>query len=293
MKVHLSIDNVGLPRKPQGKEIAVAKKRASERWQEMEIGKAADLIGNRGHAVVPGHMMGGLKAENCIAMQVFMLDFDDGVSFRDIKCRCEEIGMPISFAYHTYSSSEKKERFRVAFVHELLIEDMFIVKVAINILYNIFPECDHACSNPDRMFLGGIGVTYCNESARFALVQLILPFLNALDKNKNSSRNIQDFCRKNKILQYNRRPAMGNASFYHEFSKSDGNMDSVIIHNIGEAEFPPFCVVEGVKMAGKPNLDIITFKKFETEGTEPFNAAGIHFGNSTGLNGLEDMTLRS
>lgn len=31
MKVHLSIDNVGLPEKPPGKEIAAAKKRASER----------------------------------------------------------------------------------------------------------------------------------------------------------------------------------------------------------------------------------------------------------------------
>lgn len=170
MKVHLSIDNVGLPRKPQGKEIAAAKKRASERWQEIEISEAADLIGNRGHAVVPGHMMGGLKAENCIAMQVFMLDFDDGVSFRDVKCRCEEIGIPISFAYHTYSSKKEKEKFRVVFVHEFLIEDMFIVKVAIHMLHSIFPKCDHACSNPGRAFLGGIGVIYCNESAHFSLV---------------------------------------------------------------------------------------------------------------------------
>ena len=247
MKVHLSIDNVGLPKKPPGKEIAAAKKRASERWQEIEISEAADLIGNRGHAVVPGHMMGGLKAENCIAMQVFMLDFDDGVSFREIKCRCEEIGIPISFAYHTYSSKKEKERFRVVFVHEFLIEDMFIVKVAINMLYSIFPKCDHACSNPDRAFLGGTGVIYCNESAHFALVQLLLPFLDALDKNKNFSRNIQDFCRKNKILQYNGRPAMGNDSFYHEFSKKDGNKDSVIIHNIEKTGFPSFYIVEGVR----------------------------------------------
>ena len=44
-------------------------------------------------------------------------------------------------------------------------------------------------------------------------------------------------------------------------------------------------------MAGKPELDIITFKKFEVDGSENSNSAGIHFGNSTGLNGLEGCDI--
>ena len=44
-------------------------------------------------------------------------------------------------------------------------------------------------------------------------------------------------------------------------------------------------------MAGDPELDIITFKRFEQETAEGLNAAGIHFGNSTGLNGLEGCDL--
>ncbi len=124
MKVFLSIDNIGLAEKPQENQIVKAKKRAVGGWQEIEIKEAADLIGNKGHAAVPGHMAGGLKAENCRAMQVFMLDFDDGISFMDIRSRCEETGIPISFAYHTYSSDENRERFRVVFVHEFLIEHM-------------------------------------------------------------------------------------------------------------------------------------------------------------------------
>ncbi len=52
-----------------------------------------------------------------------MLDFDNGISFEEIRGQCEKIGLPISFAYHTFSSSEEKEKFRVVFVHDTLIED--------------------------------------------------------------------------------------------------------------------------------------------------------------------------
>lgn len=244
MKVYLSIDRIGLSQKPQGYQLVEAKKRASANWLEMELKEAADRIGNGGYAAVPGYMVGGLKAENCRAMQIFMLDFDAGIRFVDIKRRCEKTGIPISFAYHTYSSSEKKERFRVAFVHECLINDIFIIKVVLQMLYSIFQECDRSCSNPDRMFLGGKELIYLNETAHFALMQIHIPFLRSLDGNKNFSRNVESFCRKNKIAVYNGRPAMGDASCLSGFEENDGKKDSVIIHSIKESAFPSFCILE-------------------------------------------------
>ncbi|MCC8082254.1 MAG: hypothetical protein LIO80_09675, partial [Lachnospiraceae bacterium] len=121
---------------------------------EIEVRELAELVGNSGHAIVPGHMVGGMKSENCTEMELFALDFDDGASFEEVKCKCNQIGLPITFAYHTYSSSETAERFRVVFVHECLIRDLFVIRVGLGMLYKIFPDCDRACKNPDRLFLG-------------------------------------------------------------------------------------------------------------------------------------------
>lgn len=249
MEVYLSIDEFGQNQKPQnGYEISKAKKRASNNWQKIEIRKAAELIGNKGHAAVPGYMEGGLKAENCKAMQVFMMDFDDGISFREIKSRCDEMRLPIAFAYHTFSSSAHKEKFRIAFVHESLIDDPYIIRIAIYMLIRIFPECDSACCNPDRMFFGGKGLIWLDEDAHFALVQLIPPFYNALDTNKNFSRNIDSFAKKFRIAQYNNRLAMGDSSFFKDFEEYDGNKDFLIIHKIGQSDFPSYCVIEGKRL---------------------------------------------
>lgn len=197
MKVYLSMDKIGQSPKLQGYQMAEKKKRASDNWHEIEVREAADLIGNKGYAAIPGHMVGGLRASNCTGMQVFMLDFDDGIRFTDVKRKCEDMGFPILFAYHTFSSSEKKERFRVVFVYERLIEETFIIKVMLKMLYSIFQGCDTACSNLDRMFLGGKELIYLDESAHLSLMQIQKQFLSSIDKNNNFRRNIESFCKKN------------------------------------------------------------------------------------------------
>lgn len=249
MDVYLSIDDIGQTGKPQNKfEIIEIRKRTVRKWQKIDIGEAARLVGAKGHTVIPGRLEDGMRACNCTAMQIFMLDFDDGVRFAEIAERCEEIGIAITFAYHTFSSTEKKEKFRIAFVHESLIEDPYIIKLTLCMLMLIFPECDRACSNLDRMFYGGKKLICLDESAHFALVQLILPFYRAIDYNKNFNRNLESFARKHKIFIYNKRLAMGDASFYQDFveeMKNDGNRVPVNIHIIGESAFPSFCIVEG------------------------------------------------
>ncbi|MCD8098627.1 MAG: site-specific integrase [Lachnospiraceae bacterium] len=123
MKVRVSIDNVSYERKPEKQEIVGAKRRACDNWQEMELETIADLVGNQGHAFIPAHLVGGIKAENCIGMQLFALDFDGGVSFEQIRGKCDGLGLPIAFAYHTFSSTQEYEKFRIVFVHETLIKD--------------------------------------------------------------------------------------------------------------------------------------------------------------------------
>lgn len=242
MRVYASLDQKGYTEKPE-KEYASIRIREKV-WQEFEVSELADKIGNQGYTVVPAHLVGGRKSENCVAMQLFMLDFDDGISFEAIKRKCDDLGLYISFAYHTFSSSREKEKFRIAFVHEGLVEDLFVIKVMMAMLYRIFPEADQNCKNPDRMFLGGKELIYLDNSARFALVQLLLPCLDTFNAGDNFKRNVENFCRKEKIMLFNSRPLMGDMKDLQEYQKNDGFMDSVIIHRIGGSEKPSFFVAE-------------------------------------------------
>ncbi len=72
-----------------------------------------------------------------------------------------------------------------------------------------------------------------------------------------------------------------------------GRIEQYTYHSLGRKDLSEkeqvFSIAE--ETAGSPGLDIITFKKFEEDRGRNFNSAGIHFGNSTGLNGLEGCDL--
>lgn len=244
MRVYVSLDNVSYDRKPSEKEIPKIKKRVSERWQEIELLELANQVGNHGRAIVPGRMEGGISASNCTAMQLLVLDFDHGYTFDEIKARCDKMRLPIAFAYHTFSSSDKEERFRVVFVLEQLINDPYIIKVVIAMLYKVFPQCDGSCKNLDRMFFGGKELIYSDETARIALVQLLYDVYDSMDVRDNFKRNVRTFCNANKIFMVNDRAAMGHWNDYLEMGKIDGFLDRVIIHTISGSKNPSFFIAE-------------------------------------------------
>lgn len=245
MKVWISLDNQGYKDKPKNN-IALLKTRISKRWQEIELEKLADLVGNKGYAVIPGYMVTGFKAIDCAAMQVFMLDFDSGVSFDEINMKCEKMQLPIAFAYHTYSSTEKAEKFRIAFVFEYLIKERFIIEIIIEMLYRLFPECDRQCKNLDRMFLGGKRLIYYDETARFPMVQLYFSFLKSLDvEDHHFSDRVKRFANKHKILLINGNLAMGRLQ--DKDAIFGETLDSTVNIYIVESKFSPFFIAEGGK----------------------------------------------
>lgn len=243
MKTYVSIDSQSYSRKPV-KEAGIIRKRAAENWMSIDINDLADLVGNKGHAIVPGHLIGGERAENCTEMQLFVLDFDNGTSFVEIADRCNMYGLRISFAYRTYSCSDSCDKFRIVFVHETLIQDPYVLKIAIQMLHKIFPECDRSCKDLSRLFYGGKGLLYKDESACLALVQLLLPFYDALNHNDNFSRNIKSFCSSNKIMMENDRPIMGAEMNKSVFRYFDVFRDPPNIHIIAGAAKTSFFIVE-------------------------------------------------
>ena len=242
MKVKISIDKVSAVQKPSGKEIVNTKYRTVKNWIEIELETLADLNGNKGHAIIPAHLEGGISAANCIGMQVVALDFDDGVTFDEIKSKCEEIGLDITYAYHTFSSTKEKEKFRVVFVSEEIIEDPFIISVMLQMFQKIFPECDHSCKNMDRMFFGGKELIYYNEFARIALVQLLPPLMEALDTEKHFAKNMKNFASKAKIPVLDGHLGMGKLDYIDAILGE--NVDTTVIHITGESTNSPFFIAE-------------------------------------------------
>lgn len=208
----------------------------------MEVEELADLVGNKGHTIIPAHLEGGIASDNFKGIQLFTLDFDDGCKFEEIQKKCEDFGLPVSFAYHTFSSSPKQERFRIAFIYEYLIEDSFAANVILYMLMKIFPECDSSCKNLDRIFFGGKELIYIDKNARIALVQLLFPFYHMIDSGNHFSRNIRTFSEKTKVLLFNGIPAIGTLEDLNSIFGE--NIDPTMIHIIGESINSPIFIAE-------------------------------------------------
>ena len=138
MKVMVSVDTVSYGEKPSRERIPIIRRRTAGFWQEIGLEELADLNGNKGRAIIPAHLEGGIATDNCTAMQLFVLDFDHGCTFAQVKRKCDENGLRITYAYHTYTASAAEERFRVVFVCGEVIEDLFIIKAVLKILHKIF-----------------------------------------------------------------------------------------------------------------------------------------------------------
>ncbi len=244
MKVMVSVDNESFRTKPSGREIPAVKRRTVGQWQEIGLERLADLNGNKGHAVIPAHLVGGISTTNCVEMQLLVLDFDHGCTFAQIKKRCDDMGLRIAYAYHTFSSSVSKEKFRVVFVCEEVVEDLFIIKAVLKMLHRIFPECDHSCKNPDRLFFGGKGLIYIDSAARIALVQLFSPLMQALDIGKHFAENLRRFASETKISLIGRHLAMGEVKDMDAILGE--NVDTAVIHKTGESTQSPFFIAERV-----------------------------------------------
>lgn len=265
MDTYVSLDRQAYEKKPGGEKIGSIKYRIIENWKKIDVSELADAVGNRGTAMIPARLENGISEKNCRGMQVFALDFDHGSRFEEIKqyCDSKEVGLPISFAYHTYSSSKVEERFRIVFIFESLIEDVYAMKIIMAMLHKIFPQCDQQCKNLDRMFWGGKELIYLDESAHITLVQLLNTFYNRMGKQHNGRRNIQNFCSKYRIFMLNHFPAIGPVSLLPSY---DDIMDSVIIHRIGESTKSSFFILEEVKKVHQSNMCIRKQRKLNLKG---------------------------
>jgi len=192
-----------------------------------------------------------MSQTNFVSGQLFLMDFDGekwdrkknsyvgtNISFESIKQRAEDNNLQIAFAYKTLSCPEGEifYKFRICFVFEQIITDIVVANYIYKALGEIFPECDSACLDVSRMFLGGKELIYINSMARFDLMQLNFSLQRSLGKTGHYKRDFQTFMKKHDIDEVNGTAAIG---YYKDISIFGNICDSPNIFILGGGSISP------------------------------------------------------
>ena len=192
MDVTFCLHDHSYKQKPQGLAQEISSRIASCHVT-MDIERAADLIGNRGHTFCPAVFHEDTRrAEYFEGEQMFALDFDKGTSYEEIVRRCEEYRLNIAFSYHTFSSTPDYPRFRIVFLHICPIYHKKAAEIIIGLLMVLFPEADRNCKDVSRMFYGGKGLIEVHPGQVFQMDQLAMEVEHSIRSRagKNSAREI-------------------------------------------------------------------------------------------------------
>lgn len=199
--INLRIDRLCYKVKPNSYEIAKISNRLSDMIaKEIPFNEFCSLIGEQGHSFCVSDFYGKRNKENFKSQQIFALDFDCGITYSEVSMRAESYGLPIALAYETLSS-ENGNRFRIVFVNAFQIDDIRVSEMIMDALIQIFPECDKACRDVSRIFLGGKKIIYASEKY-MSLSNLMMEFPRFLkDKygEKHYKKHVENFTVKHNL----------------------------------------------------------------------------------------------
>lgn len=217
-KYEVSFNNKRYNSKPTGAEIGKISNNLYTKC--INYKELAYEVGEYGCTFSPAIYDGKRKKENYIEQQLIGLDFDNGVTFAEIKECAEHYKLPILFAYKTFSYIEEHEKFRVIFALTDAITDSFTSEAVTAMFMKVFGDCDEACKDSSRMFFGGKGLLeIADESIAIAGRDVLIAFVTYMnDKygDNHYTREIKKFyesigIKYNKIL-----PVMDNGKFIYE-----------------------------------------------------------------------------
>lgn len=202
MEVTISLDEKSYEKKPDKSEYLEISKKIARARVVIDVEKLADDVGNNGMTFSPATFKGNRRrSEDFEQMQLFALDFDSGVSFEEIKNRAERYELPISFAYHTLSSTTELPKFRVVFINDVPVTDKRAAEIIINMLIQIFDEADKSCRDVARLFLGGKGIFDGVNEKPINIVSLAESYQRYIftTQHKNYVRVINNFAKRHNI----------------------------------------------------------------------------------------------
>lgn len=187
-EIKVSLDNESYTSKPIGNEVAQISNRIGKNIEVLNCPASMYTfvwdVGHHGHTFSPATFSNGSrKIDNFDQMQLLVLDFDGGISHKDVFNRARRYDIPILFSYETFSSTQEDERFRVCFINDISISDRKAAKITKNLLRTIFSESDKHDNDITRMYYGGNQLLYFDQS---------IPTLNLESLNRNMTVFLRD-----------------------------------------------------------------------------------------------------
>lgn len=229
-KYEVSFNNKRYNSKPAGNEIGKISNNLYTKC--INYKELAYEVGERGCTFSPAVYDGKRQKENYIGQQLIGLDFDNGVTFDEIKERAEHYRLPILFAYKTFSYTEEHEKFRVVFALNDMIFDSFTGEAIMAMFMKIFGDCDEACKDSSHMFFGGNGLLELADepieiSGRDVLIVFVTYMNDKYDEN-HYTREIKKFY-KNIGIKYNKiLPVVDDGKFVYERINSPVPSNNII-----------------------------------------------------------------
>jgi len=177
-KVNTMFDNTLYSEKPKGQEIGKIKNRIETELQIKDY-TLAEFISNfaKGITIIPAGIKGNAE-NNWKGQQVFLLDFDNKdlsnyKSVENVIEHCKRINLIPTCIYHTFSSTEAINKFRLVYVFKEPITDYKLAQKIIAELFNKFKDFNPDISkrNLADMFFGGKSIAFSSNIVYTAKVQ--------------------------------------------------------------------------------------------------------------------------
>lgn len=243
----LNIDSIPYKEKPDKKQIAMIQKRIGACKRTITIEEFMQAIENG--ASFKAAALNGNKNADWESQQVFALDIDNddasiaryGVLMpEDAVKRFEGLGVSPAFYYESFSSNEKRPKFRLIFIVRNPVTDIRIRNAIQIALMTIMPEADKACKDLSRLFFGtNSECKIVNINPRCAdiynLIQGMIVYSKQQYKASKATKVIKAYCEFVGINMINGYP---DVQLYENSENGKSNATSIIYIIENAAHFP-------------------------------------------------------
>ena len=196
--------------KPSKKEYSIIQKTicSEENIKEIDFETFVDLVGNNGAIWKSSFMEGGAKNINFKCAYMLSLDFDNGISINEFLENAKDLGLEPTFIYETFSSTNEFNRFRAIWKLKEVIEYPQLKTALQLMLMEVFSDCDSACKDLSRLWIGGKNVAFYNPMNTLNIENLLNATVNSITLKEPTqvNRNMKAFCKKIGINIYNKQP---------------------------------------------------------------------------------------
>lgn len=206
MNINVCLDHERFNKKPDKRTIAAISNRIAQHDTVVEMEEFSKAVGDQGQSFTPAIFNNHKRSrDNFKEMQLFVLDFDGGISYQSVREKCSEFQLDMLFSYKTFSYMEEYEKFRIIFCHEVPIYEKWVASMMLEMFKFLFPEADPSCFEVARIFLGGKGVIEYYPDCTFRLDQLVYLFqrVHYVNDSINYKRNIERFASRYRIALSN------------------------------------------------------------------------------------------